>query len=184
MPDAWWPATEDLSISLSRAAYSGMYAEELGAYVQLVWAIATQSVNTYTAAKANPSLPDDDKLLARMTFSSRRRWTSKLRPAVIGHFIVDGGRWYLKDDDVIRISRRSTRNPIPMAVKSAAMARDGQRCSYCGNTDGPFHFDHLYPVSKGGADVAHNIVIACVPCNLSKGDKTILEWVDFLRGRQ
>lgn len=26
-------------------------------------------------------------------------------------------------------------------------------------------------------------VVACRDCNLSKGDKTILEWVEYLRGR-
>jgi hypothetical protein len=31
---------------------------------------------------------------------------------------------------------------------------------------------------------AHNIVVACVRCNLSKSDMTILEWVAAMRGRE
>lgn len=48
------------------------------------------------------------------------------------------------------------------------------RCCYC---DRPAeHLDHVHPLSRGGEDVARNIVPACADCNLSKGAKTLAEW--------
>jgi hypothetical protein len=37
--------------------------------------------------------------------------------------------------------------------------------------------DHLIPRSRGGDDSADNLVLACQPCNLSRGDKGIFEWL-------
>ena len=56
------------------------------------------------------------------------------------------------------------------------LARWGYACCYCG--DHATHLDHVHPLSKGGADVGHNIVPACAPCNLSKGAKTLAEWAE------
>jgi hypothetical protein len=36
--------------------------------------------------------------------------------------------------------------------------------------------DHLIPVSKGGGDDAHNLVLACSSCNSRKGTKTLEEY--------
>lgn len=54
-------------------------------------------------------------------------------------------------------------------------ARDEFRCFYCGKNsdDSSLHVDHIYPWSKGGADVAENLVTACERCNLSKGSKVM-----------
>lgn len=160
-----------------------MTSEELGAFTRLAWALACKGVNTYSQAEPSPWLPDDDGVLAGMAWCTKRRW-QKLKPGVMSEFRLSDGKWRLASDEIIRISRRPSRNPIPAAVKSAASARDGQRCAYCGGEDGPFHFDHIFPVARGGTDEAHNIVIACRSCNLSKGDKTVVEWVSFLRSRE
>jgi 5-methylcytosine-specific restriction endonuclease McrA len=50
--------------------------------------------------------------------------------------------------------------------------RDGFSCQYCGQV---FHaenltFDHVIPRCKGGRTTWGNVVTACSPCNLSKGD--------------
>jgi 5-methylcytosine-specific restriction endonuclease McrA len=39
------------------------------------------------------------------------------------------------------------------------------------------HLDHVHPLSRGGEDVESNIIPACAECNLSKGAKTLAEWV-------
>jgi 5-methylcytosine-specific restriction endonuclease McrA len=39
-----------------------------------------------------------------------------------------------------------------------------------------YHVDHVVPLVRGGSDDPSNLVIACVPCNLSKGDKLPHEW--------
>lgn len=38
------------------------------------------------------------------------------------------------------------------------------------------HIDHLVPVRSGGRNVLDDLVIACAPCNLAKGARTVIEW--------
>jgi hypothetical protein len=57
--------------------------------------------------------------------------------------------------------------------RRALFARDGWRCAYCGTTNGRLTLDHVVPRSKGGESIWENVVTACAPCNLRKGDRTI-----------
>jgi hypothetical protein len=68
------------------------------------------------------------------------------------------------------------RPAIPAAVRREVEARDGQHCRYCEDDGGPFHLDHVLPWSSGGRSTPANLVVACEPCNLSKGDRTPEEW--------
>lgn len=61
-------------------------------------------------------------------------------------------------------------------TRAAVLERDGYRCVYCGDGDGPFHIDHVLPVSRGGSDDLENLTCACAACNLSKSNKTPDEW--------
>ena len=62
-------------------------------------------------------------------------------------------------------------------IKAAVYRRDGRECQYCGANDGPFHVDHVIPRIKGGKDELDNLVVACASCNLSKGSKSVAEWL-------
>lgn len=48
-------------------------------------------------------------------------------------------------------------------------------CCFCGNpaTD----IEHFRPISKGGPDAAENLLVACGPCNSSKGARDPLEFL-------
>ena len=71
----------------------------------------------------------------------------------------------------------------------ALVARDGDACSYCRCTlsfdraaRGKFvphkaTIDHVIPISRGGAHVWANVVLACWRCNMSKGNRLLTEWV-------
>lgn len=61
------------------------------------------------------------------------------------------------------------REPIPAYLRRRILARDDNACRYCGSMDGPFHMDHVMPVSKGGPTTQGNLVTACETCNLRKG---------------
>jgi len=52
--------------------------------------------------------------------------------------------------------------------------RDGYRCQYCGNqfAIACLSYDHVVPRSAGGRTDWTNIVTACRPCNLRKGNKS------------
>ena len=68
------------------------------------------------------------------------------------------------------------REPISASVRRFVMERDGETCRYCGGVNGPWHLDHVMPASRGGPSIADNLVVSCLPCNLSKGAKTPEEW--------
>lgn len=64
--------------------------------------------------------------------------------------------------------------PAPALTNAALFSRDRHLCLYCG-----LHFhrqaltrDHVLPLSKGGRDTWVNVVSACVPCNVRKGNRT------------
>ena len=69
---------------------------------------------------------------------------------------------------------------VPRAIKRkisrrALFARDGWRCAYCGTTGGRLTLDHVVPRSRGGESVWENVVTACAPCNLRKGNRLLEE---------
>jgi len=52
--------------------------------------------------------------------------------------------------------------------------RDHHTCQYCGAQPGPdaLTIEHILPRSKGGLSSWENCVLACVPCNKQKADRT------------
>lgn len=49
------------------------------------------------------------------------------------------------------------------------------RCFYC-KAPGRMSMDHVIPVSRGGRHAIGNLVPACLSCNSSKRQRTIMEW--------
>jgi len=78
--------------------------------------------------------------------------------------------------DQERFSSGLKRPAVPLPVRRAVLERDGQRCVYCGCTEGPFHLDHVIPWSRGGQHTTENMVVACQPCNAAKSDMNLQEW--------
>src|ERR1700759_4506418 len=67
---------------------------------------------------------------------------------------------------------------VPRAIqrkisRRALFARDGWRCAYCGTSNARLTLDHIVPRSKGGESIWENVVTACAPCNLRKGDRSL-----------
>ena len=58
-------------------------------------------------------------------------------------------------------------------------ARDAHRCQYCGAT--AESIDHVIPRSKGGEHAWENVVAACRPCNVRKGDRLLATTAMVLR---
>jgi hypothetical protein len=60
------------------------------------------------------------------------------------------------------------RAPIPSDVRSAVWQRDAGRCVECGSSEN-LEFDHVIPVSMGGAHTVRNLQLLCASCNAAKG---------------
>ena len=60
---------------------------------------------------------------------------------------------------------------ISPRLKQNVFERDNYTCRHCGDKQGPFHADHVYPESKGGETTLANLVTACETCNRRKHAK-------------
>lgn len=68
-------------------------------------------------------------------------------------------------------------------------AEQGDQCAYCPKQMlfgvREYHpdkasLDHVVPLSRGGTHTRDNAVLACLECNMSKGDKMLAEWFQWL----
>ena len=66
-------------------------------------------------------------------------------------------------------------------IRQAILQRDNYTCYYCGLPQAT-HVDHITPLSKGGLDEFNNLISACQNCNLSKGTKSVKEFIKSKRG--
>ncbi len=65
---------------------------------------------------------------------------------------------------------RTSREPIPEAVRTEVWRRDCGRCVNCESCE-QLEFDHIIPVSRGGATAARNLQLLCKQCNLRKASR-------------
>lgn len=62
------------------------------------------------------------------------------------------------------------------------VSRDEGICQYCGcDTGQGFEIDHVFPLHRGGLHTEHNLVVACVDCNRSKGGKDPRRFIENLQ---
>lgn len=97
----------------------------------------------------------------------------------------------------LRVTGKRKKRPKLHGAKSLLHVRVHQqerRCFYCGklmiyenrHDDDKYRHprratrDHVIPLSKGGANQAHNIVAACLGCNMAKGDMTAEEFKESI----
>jgi hypothetical protein len=62
------------------------------------------------------------------------------------------------------------RERIPDSVQAVVWNRDGGSCIKCGSRE-RLEFDHIIPVSRGGANTARNLQLLCETCNRAKGGR-------------
>ncbi len=67
---------------------------------------------------------------------------------------------------------KGLRTAIPDDVKLLVWQRDHGRCVKCGSNS-ELQFDHIIPLSLGGADTPENLQILCGRCNRAKSNSII-----------
>jgi 5-methylcytosine-specific restriction endonuclease McrA len=81
----------------------------------------------------------------------------------------------VKMPSVIRFIRGLRKGPKGVKFsRENVYLRDNCRCQYCGiKVSRPeATYDHVLPRAQGGKTCWENVVIACVPCNQKKGNRT------------
>jgi hypothetical protein len=147
--------TIDAGVFLDLSIVHGLTAEQTGAAV------------TVFAWRARGNEGNDDTL-RRVAGLSKRRWAKECACILLGaRALIDASEHRV----------RRGRPVVPAARRALILVRDGRLCRYCGATDGPFHIDHVVPVSRGGSNNDDNLCVACAPCNLRKSAKVGREWV-------
>jgi 5-methylcytosine-specific restriction endonuclease McrA len=111
---------------------------------------------------ARPRTPASTQTPARPRTSSAARTSSPARTQAAPRTPAVPAQRQIPEPVGERHKRR-----ISQDVKIAVSARDGGRCRQCGSTE-KLHFDHIIPVSKGGANTVANIQLLCGPCNRAK----------------
>ncbi len=58
----------------------------------------------------------------------------------------------------------------------------GGKCKYCGiDTKNDFTLEHMTPLSRDGDNTIGNIAICCAPCNTAKLDRTLEEFIVWIK---
>lgn len=76
-----------------------------------------------------------------------------------------------------------TPEEIKQSIEHRQAIKDNP-CFYCGKHKKCMHDDHMTPISRGGRDIATNIVRACADCNIRKGSKTAAEFTRALEANK
>lgn len=101
--------------------------------------------------------------LSQIRQSGRFIHTPTMRVRVPEIILLRGFNGFFHKD--VRFSRRNI------------FERDKSTCQYCGKklAKSELTIDHVVPRSRGGRDTWDNLVLACVKCNVRKGDQTPAE---------
>lgn len=149
------------------------------AVFRIAFACAHNYVGYYAAVNDGSIHVHSDQGMARMIGVSTGQWR-KIKSDVLKYFVVHNDKIRCPEKWINAPNAKATRArpAMPPALRVKVGERDAWTCGYCGSKEGPFDVDHVVPISLGGAfDDQDNLLLACAPCNRSKGAKMVAEWI-------
>jgi 5-methylcytosine-specific restriction endonuclease McrA len=125
--------------------------------------------STYTNGEPKARIIEPESYAA-MTWED---W-SKLKPQADDE-AIRGANIEFRVPEVILLSRydRLPKRTVHFSRRNL-YKRDQMTCQYCGATPGSSELtiDHVLPRAQGGQTTWENCVLACLPCNQRKADRT------------
>jgi len=130
---------------------------------------------TYAPTKEHP-LGQPKALIVHPESFATFTWNdwSALKPED-GEDYIASAHDYFKIPEVIVLSRYDKLPTHRVTFSRRTIyKRDGYTCQYCGCNPGTeeLTIDHVLPKSRGGPTTWTNCVLACLPCNSKKANKT------------
>lgn len=69
---------------------------------------------------------------------------------------------------------------MKLGSRLSLLRKQKGKCFWCNfEIKKDFHLDHILPKSLGGTR-GNNIVVSCVPCNISKSNYLLSDWLQLL----
>lgn len=62
-------------------------------------------------------------------------------------------------------------------VKEYLLEKWGRKCAYCDATGVPLEVEHIHPKARGGSNRVSNLTLACRPCNETKDDRNLQDFL-------
>ena len=153
------------------------------------WALAGQDMRPWLlmlwiiawVQRPAGSLPADHDVIAAKIGMDKRMFSAHSDTLLRGFALHSDGRLYHrviteKIIEMLAVRSAGVDRAVAARLREQVMSRDGEVCAYCGTSDGPFHVDHIRPLSRGGDNSLDNLCVSCAPSNLSKGAKMLGEW--------
>ena len=78
-----------------------------------------------------------------------------------------------------RAAKVTTASPTINSHIEALLNDTNASCPYCPSTEN-LSIEHILPLSRGGTHTENNVELACLECNIRKGNKTKSEFIEFL----
>lgn len=154
-----------------QAGYYAEHKEELGAY-------AAQYYADHRDEAAQYYVDNRDEIRA---YNARyhAEHGDEIRARKVAYSQTDAGQALNRAKSMRRRAQQG--GEVSAAVILEVTAEYGGLCPYCNQQITEGHVDHIVPVSNGGTNDRDNLVYACASCNLSKGDKSLLEFLIYRR---
>lgn len=170
------------------AAYHRSHPRDRRAYNAMLYAANAAKIRAAVAAyrKANP-----EKTLAAIK-AWRKANPGKMRAAMAAWAAANpeksrarNAAWRKRHPETVKANnsneaarRRGAEGRHTKEEVKQLLARQKFRCAVCKKSiEGGYHKDHIVPVSRGGSNYIRNLQLLCPKCNLKKGKKNPIRFM-------